>query len=90
MKVQLYEESPAVVELAANNTVQLPDNLLTGLRAGERFVVIRNGDTILLKRISLRRITDIVAETPSSEPPLSLDEINEIVHEVRRQQVKEA
>ena len=36
------------------------------------------------KRITPRDVTEIVAEAPEGEP-LSLDEINDIVHEVRRQ-----
>lgn len=38
----------------------------------------------LLKRITPPPVTRIVAEAPEGEP-LSMDEINEIVHEVRRQ-----
>lgn len=84
------EAPPAVVELDANNRVQLPADLVNGLRVGERFLALRLGDTILFKRIHPPRITDIVANTPETEPPLTLDEINEIVHEVRRQYAKEA
>ncbi|GAB4542471.1 MAG: hypothetical protein Kow0063_34480 [Anaerolineae bacterium] len=40
--------------------------------------------TLHLKRITPPRVTDIVAQAPDEEP-ISLEEINEIVHEVRRQ-----
>jgi len=41
------------------------------------------GDTLYLKRIMPRSVTTIVEKGPQDEP-LSLDEINDIVHEVRR------
>lgn len=84
-----HEEVLAIVELAENNTLQLPDDMMSGLRKGDRFVVVRTGDSFLLKRMHPPRITDLVAETPVDEPPLTLEEISEIVHEVRRQQAEE-
>ncbi len=89
METTEQKETLAVVELTENNMLHLPDNLVREFRTGERFVVLRYGDTILLKRISFPRITDIVAQTPSEEPPLTMEEINEIVHEVRRQYARE-
>lgn len=78
-------ETLALVELDAQNTVHLPDDLVSGFHTGDRFVVVRTGDTIVLKRIHPPRITDIVAETPPTEIPMTMDEISELVHDVRRQ-----
>jgi hypothetical protein len=41
-----------------------------------------------LKRITPAPMTRIVAEAPEEEP-MSMDEINKIVHEVRRQRKEE-
>lgn len=84
------EAPPAVVELAENNIFQLPAGLVGDFHPGERFLVLRMGDTILFKRMQPRRITDIVANAPATEPPLTMEEISEIVHDVRRQQSEEA
>jgi hypothetical protein len=89
MKLSNDEQNIAVVELMEKNILHLPDNLVSGLHTGERFIVLRNGDTLLLKRIQPARITDIVAKTPPSEPPLTMEEIHEIVHEVRRHHASE-
>ncbi|MBS1251639.1 MAG: hypothetical protein MAG451_00672 [Anaerolineales bacterium] len=54
-------------------------------RPSDRFVVWVEDEVVHLKRITQAPVTEIVAQAPEGEP-LSLDEINEIVHEVRRQQ----
>jgi hypothetical protein len=43
----------------------------------------RNNAVLYLKRVTPPPVTDIVAQAPEGKP-LSLDEINEIVHQVRR------
>jgi hypothetical protein len=48
-----------------------------------RFVVWVEGDTLHLKRITPPPVTQIVEKAPEGKP-LSLDEINDIVHQVRR------
>lgn len=75
-----------VIELGADNSLTLPNEIAQVLGPGSRILVLKQEDTIILKRILPPRITDIVANTPETEPPLTLEEINEIVHEVRRQQ----
>ncbi|MBN1582630.1 MAG: hypothetical protein JXA89_18110 [Anaerolineae bacterium] len=54
-------------------------------RPPDRFVVWAEGDTLHLKRITPPPVTQITEQAPEGEP-LSLDEINEIIHKVRRQQ----
>ena len=73
-----------VAELTPQNTLKLPAEIASRFRPTDRFVVWVVGDTLYLKRITPVPVTEIVAQAPEGEP-LSLDEINEIVHEVRRQ-----
>ncbi len=44
MKLSNDEQNIAVVELMEKNILHLPDNLVSGLHTGERFIVLRNGD----------------------------------------------
>lgn len=73
-----------MVTLAEHNILQLPEALLGDLHPGAQFLAMRIGGTILFKCIHPPRITDSVANTPETESPLTLEEINGIVHEVRR------
>ena len=73
-----------IAELTSQDTLRLPTEIAARFRPTDRFVVWVEGDTLHLKRITPPRVTDIVAEAPEGEP-LSLEEINEIVHQVRRQ-----
>ena len=71
-----------IATLNANNTVQLPNDIARRFLPTDRFIVWLEGDTLHLKRLiasPLKRIED----APEDEP-VSLDEINEIVHEVRQ------
>jgi hypothetical protein len=45
-------------------------------------MVWAEGDALYLKRIAPRSVPDIVAEAPPGEQ-LSLEEINDVVHQVR-------
>ena len=73
-----------IAELISQHTLKLPAEIATRFRPSDRFVVWTEGDTLYLKRITLPPMTRIVAQAPEEET-LSLEEINEIVHEVRRQ-----
>jgi hypothetical protein len=73
-----------IAELTPQHTLKLPEEIAARFRPSDRFVVWVEGDTLHFKRITLPPVTKIVAQAPEGEP-LSLDEINEIVHEVRRQ-----
>ncbi len=72
-----------IAELTSRRTLKLPEKIAARFRLADRFVVWVEGDTLYLKRITPPPVTEIVAQAPEGEP-LSLDEINEIVHEVRR------
>jgi hypothetical protein len=73
-----------IAELTAQNTLKLPADVAARFRPSDRFVVWVEGDTLHFKRITPRPVTSFVGQAPKGEP-MSLDEINEIVHEVRRQ-----
>ncbi len=64
-------------------TVKLPQKISRDLSPSDRFIVWMEGDTLHLKKMEPSPL-DRVAQMPVDEP-LSLDEINEIIHEVRRQ-----
>jgi uncharacterized protein YqfB (UPF0267 family) len=72
-----------IAELTSNDTLRLPAQVAAHFRTADRFVVWTEGDTLYLKRITPRSVTTIVEQGPQDES-LSLDEINDIVHEVRR------
>jgi hypothetical protein len=69
--------------LTVDHTLQLPDEIAKRFRPSDRFVVWVDGDTLHLKRVMPSPL-QVVADAPEGDP-LSLDEINDIVHEVRRQ-----
>lgn len=77
-----------IAEMTAADTLKLPAEVASHFRPSDRFVIWADGDTLHLKRITPPPVTRIVAEA-SEEEPMSMDEINEIVHEVRRQQQAE-
>ncbi len=73
-----------IAELTSKRALKLPAEIADRFRPSDRFVVWVDRDTLHLKRITSPPVTEIVARAPEGEP-LSLDEINEIVHKVRRQ-----
>ena len=74
-----------IAELTDTNMLKLPAKLARQFHVSDRFVVWMSGDTLHLKRITSPAVTDIVAQAPEGVP-LSLDDINDIVHQVRREQ----
>ena len=73
-----------IAELTPQYTLKLPAEMAARFRPLDRFVVWAEGDTLYLKRITPSSVTEMVAQAPEGEP-LSLEEINEIVHQVRRE-----
>ena len=73
-----------IAELTSGDTLKLPPGVAGRFQPWDRFVVWTEGDALYLKRITPRSVTNVVRDAPDGEP-LSLDEINDIVHEVRRQ-----
>jgi hypothetical protein len=74
-----------IAEMTTSDTLKLPAEVASRFRPSDRFIILVEGDTLQLKRITPSPVTGIVAEAPEGEPML-MDEINEIFHEVRRQQ----
>jgi hypothetical protein len=72
-----------IAELTEEQTLKLPPDIASRFRPSDRFVVWAEGDMLYLKRIIPLPVTEIVGQAPEGEP-VSLDEINEIVHETRR------
>jgi hypothetical protein len=72
-----------IAELTSGDTLKLPPGIAGHFRPADRFVVWTEGDALYLKRITLHSVIGIVRDAPEGDP-LSLDEINDIVHEVRR------
>lgn len=75
--------------LNPNHTLALPAAIAKHFQPSDRFVVWMEGDTLHLKRITPSPL--LAVEQAPSDQPLSFDEINDIVHEVRhrRHQRKE-
>lgn len=73
-----------IAELTTSDTLRLPAEVAARFRRSDRFMVWAEGDALYLKRIAPRSVTDIVAEAPPGEP-MSMEEINEMVHQARRQ-----
>ena len=72
-----------VATLKPNHTLELPVTIAQRFQPSDRFVVWMEGDTLHLKRITPSPLRTV--EQAPLEQPLSLDEINDMVHEVRRQ-----
>lgn len=70
-------------EFQAPNTLSLPTAIAARFQPADRFMIWADGDTVYLRRMQPSTVTELVAHAPVAEPP-SLEEINEIVHEVRR------
>ena len=77
-----------IAEWTSQRTLKLPEAIAERFRPTDRFFVWVEGDALYLKRITPPPVTEIVAQAPEGEP-LSLDEINDIVHKVRRQRTAE-
>ena len=77
-----------IAEMTTSDTLKLPAEVASRFRPSDRFIILVEGDALQLKRITPPPVTDIVAEAPEGEP-MAMDEINEIVHEVRRRQQSE-
>jgi hypothetical protein len=72
-----------MAELTAQQTLKLPPDIAARFQPSDRFVVWMEGDTLYLKRITPPSVLEVVEQAPEGEP-LSLDEINDIVHQVRQ------
>jgi hypothetical protein len=74
----------SIVELGRNYTITLPAEIAQGFRPADRFLVWPQGDMLILKRVTLSRVTEIVDSTPPTQPSLTMEEIDDIVHQARQ------
>ena len=76
-----------MIELAeptAQKTIKLPAEIAGRFKPADRFVVWAEGDVLYLKRVTPPSVTEVVAQASEGEL-MSLDEINKVVHQVRKQ-----
>lgn len=82
-------EAPTIVELTREFTIKLPDELTNQFHPADRFVLFPQGDTLILKRVNVSRITGIVAAVTEENPPMTVDEIDDMVRQVRQARKRE-
>jgi len=82
-------QTAPVVEVSSDYKITLPLEIARRFRPTDRFFVWSQGDTLILKRVTIPSVTDIVATTPETYPPLTMEEIDEIVHKARGQRDRE-
>ena len=73
-----------IVELSRDYTIMLPAEVAQRFHPADRFLVLLQGDMLILKRVTTPSVTEIVEATPGTHPPLSMEEIDEIVHQARK------
>lgn len=73
-----------IAEVTPERTLKLPPDIAARLRPSDRFVIWTEGDVLYLKRITPTSVTDITGAAPAGEE-LSAGEIDDIVHQVRRE-----
>ena len=66
-----------------NRTVTLPKSYDAFFRKGDDFLLFKSDDELILKQVQYPEIKR-KALSPSKKPPMTLEEICEIVREVRR------
>ena len=71
-----------IATFTPQGAIQLPEKITRRLSPSDRFIVWLEGDIVHLKKMNASPL-DLVAQAPIGDP-LALDEINEIVHEVRQ------
>lgn len=57
-------EPPVGVVLGADNTPTLPDAIARQFQPADRFVLVQQDHTLILKRLDVLRVSDIVAAAP--------------------------
>ena len=76
-----------IAKMTPDNRLQLPDEIARRFLPSDQFIVWIEDDTLYLKRITPSPLKAV--EQADEGEPMSLDEINEIVHEVRSQRHKQ-
>ena len=71
-----------IATFTTKRTLELPAAIAQHFQPADRFIVWLEGDMVHFKRISHSHLQAV--ETAPTEESMSLDEINAIVHEVRK------
>ena len=66
-------------------TIRLPSTMRGMLSRGNDFVLWQSDDTIMLKQIQNKPWP---ADLPGKKPPMTLEEIDNIVHDVRKKHAR--
>lgn len=72
-----------IAKMTPLRMLELPPAIAEQFGPSDRFIVWVEGDTVHLKRITASPLQAV--ENSQDEDTMSLEEINDIVHEVRRQ-----
>jgi len=72
-----------IATMKPERTLELPETIANRFQPSDRFIVWVEDDMVLLKHIESVSPLHAVSELPYDEP-MSLEEIDAIVHEVRR------
>ena len=75
------------VELKADNTLKLPDEIARLFNPPEKFVVIADSDGLFLRRVAKPTLSELAEQVHDSNPP-SLEEIADEVHKYRQEKRK--
>jgi hypothetical protein len=76
-----------IARMTPLRTLELPPAIAEQFEPSDRFIVWQEGDTGHLKRITT---SPLQAVENSADEPMSLEEINDVVHEVRRLRQQES
>jgi hypothetical protein len=71
------------VKIRADGSIKLPKDILRMFPPASEVAVSWEGDTIMLKRLTVLKPSRIKARAPGKE--MSTEEIGEEVHEIRRE-----
>lgn len=71
-----------IAKMTPLRTLELPSSVADQFGPSDRFIVWVEGDTVHLKLIASSPL--LAVENSVQDEPLSLEEIDDIVHEVRR------
>lgn len=72
-----------IAKLTPLRTLELPPAIASQFAPSDRFIVWMDGDTVHFKHIASLPL-QAIEDAPADEP-MSLEEINEIVHTVRKE-----
>ena len=73
-----------IAKLTPLHLLELPSAIASQFAPGDRFIVWMEGDTVHFKRIASSPL-QAVEDAHDADEPMTLEEINDVVHKVRRE-----